>query len=255
MVYSYPGLYPVAKHEGATMLKPIKPKRISDQVFDQLKDLIFRGHFKPAEQLMPERALALKLGVSRPTVREALNKLVNTGLIEHRQGQGTFVCQPSDRTSQNPLAAVINGCDVGLVDLLEVRLGLECNAVSLAAHRATEEDLQELRNSLKEMAAEVAGGGLGSSADISFHMAIAFATKNTVHVNVMKSLYDLLFYGIKENLQHLYSVPGNLDIIIQQHTEIFNSIRVRDPDAAYQAMHRHINFVLDFFKERNLKSL
>jgi GntR family transcriptional repressor for pyruvate dehydrogenase complex len=68
----------------------------------------------------------------------------------------------------------------------------------------------------------------------------------------MKSLYDLLFFGIKENLQHLYSEPGNLDIIIQQHTDIFNSIRSRDPDAAYASMRRHITFVLDFFRERNL---
>jgi GntR family transcriptional repressor for pyruvate dehydrogenase complex len=234
------------------MLKPIKPKRISDQVFDQLKDLIFRGHFKPGEKLIPERELALSMGVSRPTVREALNKLVNMGLIEHRQGQGTFVRRPSENASQNPLAAVVNGTDVGLVDLLEVRLGLECNAVSLAARRATEEDLQALQSGLREMTAGISSGGLGSSADIAFHMAIAFATKNTVHVHIMKSLYDLLFFGIKENLQHLYSEPGNLDIIIQQHTDIFNSIRSRDPDAAYASMRRHITFVLDFFRERNL---
>ena len=73
------------------LIKPIKPQRVSDQVFEQIRDLVFRGQLKPGEQLMPERDLAQALGVSRPTVREAIHKLVAMGLLEHRQGQGTFV--------------------------------------------------------------------------------------------------------------------------------------------------------------------
>jgi GntR family transcriptional repressor for pyruvate dehydrogenase complex len=234
------------------MLKPIKPKRMSDQVFEQLKDLIFRGHLKPGERLMTERELAQNLGVSRPTVREAINKLVAVQLLEHRQGQGTFVNVPNAETDGNPLAAIINGQDVSLMDLLEVRLGLECNAVALAARRATDEDVREIEKSVQEMAVAVGNGNLGSDADITFHMAIAYATKNTVQIHIMKSLYDLLFYGIRENLQHLYTEPINLDKVLQQHTEILNAIRQRDPDEAYAAMKRHISFVQDHFKERNL---
>jgi GntR family transcriptional regulator, transcriptional repressor for pyruvate dehydrogenase complex len=234
------------------MLKPIKPKRISDQVFEQLRDLIFRGHFKPGEQLMTEREMAGTLGVSRPTVREAINKLVSMGILVHRQGQGTFVASPGDDAKKNPLAAVIHDQDVSLQELLEVRLGLECNAVALAARRATEDDIQELRKSLDEMISEIEKGGLGHQADVSFHMAISYASKNTVQVLIMKNLYDLMFYGIKENLQHLYSEPGNLVKITQQHTDVFECIRRHDPEAAYEAMKRHITFVLDFFKQKSL---
>jgi GntR family transcriptional repressor for pyruvate dehydrogenase complex len=234
------------------MLKPIKPKRMSDQVFDQLKDLIFRGHLKPGERLMTERELAQNLGVSRPTVREAINKLVAMHLLEHRQGQGTFVNPPNAGADKNPLAAVINGQDASLMDLLEVRLGLECNAVALAARRATEEDVREIEESVQAMAVAVGEGNLGSDADITFHMAIAYATKNIVQIHIMKSLYDLIFYGIQENLQHLYSEPINLDKILQQHTDILDAIRQRDADEAYAAMKRHITFVQDFFKERNI---
>jgi GntR family transcriptional regulator, transcriptional repressor for pyruvate dehydrogenase complex len=234
------------------MLKPIKPKRMSDQVFEQLKDLIFRGHLKPGERLMTERELAQNLGVSRPTVREAINKLVATHLLEHRQGQGTFVNPPNAGADKNPLAAVINGQDASLMDLLEVRLGLECNAVALAARRATEEDVREIEKSVREMAAAVGEGSLGSGADISFHMAIAYATKNVVQIHIMKSLYDLLFYGIRENLQHLYTEPMNLSKVLQQHTDILNAIRERDPEEAYAAMKRHINFVQGYFKEQNI---
>lgn len=234
------------------MLKPIKPKRMSDQVFEQLKDLIFRGHLKPGERLMTERELAQNLGVSRPTVREAINKLVAMHLLEHRQGQGTFVNPPNVSVDKNPLAAVINGQDAGLMDLLEVRMGLECNSVALAAQRATEEDIREIEKSVRDMAAALREGNLGSDADITFHMAIAYATKNIVQIHIMKSLYDLLFYGIRENLQHLYTEPINLEKILQQHTDILNAIRQRKSDEAYAAMKRHIAFVQDFFKERNI---
>ncbi len=230
------------------MLKPIKPKRMSDQVFEQLRDLIFRGTLKPGDRLMTERELAQNLGVSRPTVREAINKLVAMNLLEHRQGQGTFVNAPNAGADRNPIAAVINGQDASLMDLLEVRLGLECNAVALAAQRATEEDVQAIEQSVREMAEAVRGGNLGSDADITFHMAIAYATKNIVQIHIMKSLYDLLFYGIRENLQHLYTEPTNLEEILRQHAAILEGIRRRDPEAAHAAMRRHITFVQDFFR-------
>ena len=225
---------------------------MSDQVFEQLKDLIFRGHIKPGERLMTERELAQNLGVSRPTVREAINKLVAMHLLEHRQGQGTFVNMPVTTAEKNPLAAVIDGQDASLMDLLEVRLGLECNAVALAARRASEDDIREIEKSVEDMAAAIKEGNLGSDADISFHMAIAYATKNVVQIHIMKSLYDLLFYGIQENLQHLYTEPINLDKVLQQHTDILNAIRQHDPDEAYTAMKRHITFVQDYFRERNI---
>jgi GntR family transcriptional regulator, transcriptional repressor for pyruvate dehydrogenase complex len=233
-------------------LKTIKPKRVSDQVFEQLKEVIFKGNLKPGEQLMTERELAQSMGVSRPTVREAINKLVAMGLLEHRQGQGTFVNSPADDVEKNPLAAVINGHDASLQDLLEVRLGLECSAAAAAARRATEEDLRELEKSLARMVCEIEKReeGLGSDADLSFHMAIAYATQNTVLIHIMRSFYDLLFFGIKQNLQHLYSTPANLDSVIIQHKAIVEAIRKRNPDKAYEAMQTHITFVMDFFRER-----
>lgn len=234
------------------MLKPIKPKRMSDQVFEQLKDLIFRGHLKPGDRLMTERELAQNLGVSRPTVREAINRLVAVHLLERRQGQGTFVNPPTAGADRNPLAALINGQNASLMDLLEVRLGLECNAVALAAQRAVEEDIHELEKSVQEMGSGVADGKVGTNADIKFHMAIAYATKNVVQIHIMKSLYDLLFHGIQENLQHLYTEPSNLEKVLEQHTDILDAIRGRDPDEAFAAMKRHITFVQGCFREQHI---
>jgi len=229
--------------------KPIKATRISDQVYEQLRELIFRGELKPGEQLMPERELASALGVSRPTVREAINKLVVMGLLEHRQGQGTFVSSPAS-DSQNPLAAAMKAQDSTLVDLLEVRMGLECNAVALAAGRAVEKDIRMLEKSLEEMRREVRSGRLGTEEDVSFHMAVAYATQNPVQVHIMRSFYDFLFVGIKENLQHLYEDPDNIERIIEQHTSILQAIKEHNPAKAQKAMRAHIDFVLDFFRHR-----
>ena len=157
-------------------LKPIKPKRISDQVFDQLKELIFRGEMKPGQKIMPERELSEALNVSRTSVRDAISKLVVMGLLEQRQGQGTFV-RSMDSIQNNPLAVAIDAQDATLEDLLEVRMGLECNAASLAAQRAVDSDIQFLERSIADMHKEVASGELGTEADVSFHMAIAYATK------------------------------------------------------------------------------
>lgn len=230
------------------MLKRVKPTRVSDLVFEQLRDLIFKGRLKPGEQLMTERELTENLGVSRPTVREAIHRLVALGLLEHRQGQGTFVNPDAFSADKNPFSAIIKDQEVSLVDLLEVRLGLECNAVMMAANRATEDDIKDLERSLEEIAADIDRGGLGQEPDVAFHMGIAYATKNTAHIHIMKNFYELLFFGISTNLQLLFCEPANLEKVIQQHTRILQCIRVHNSDCAYEAMKEHITFVLDFFK-------
>jgi GntR family transcriptional repressor for pyruvate dehydrogenase complex len=230
-------------------LKPIKLKRISDQVFEQLRESIFRGEIKPGEQIMPERDLARVLEVSRTSVRDAINKLVTLGLLEHRQGQGTFVQSPDSRY-ENPLAVAMETEDATIHDLLEVRMGLECNAALLAANRASDKDILFLEKSIQEMRDETESGRLGTEADVAFHMAITYATKNPIQVNLMRSFYDFLFVGIKKNLFHLYENPDNIKDILRQHHAIYECIRAHDAEAAFAAMQRHITYVIEFFKFR-----
>ncbi|WP_028584295.1 FadR/GntR family transcriptional regulator [Desulfogranum mediterraneum] len=230
-------------------LRPIKPKRVSDQVFEQLRELIFRGELKPGEQLLPERELAGSLEVSRTTVRHAINKLVTLGLLEHRQGQGTFVTTP-DGQKKNPLATIIAVDEVTIHDLLEVRLGLECNAARMAAMRATAQDLHNLSKSIDEMRATIKTGNLGSEADAAFHMAVTFATKNPVQIHLMRNFYDLLFLGIKRNLSHLYDDPDNISTVLAAHQKVYEAIADHEPDRAETAMREHINHVQEWFRKR-----
>ena len=228
-------------------LKPIRPKRISDQVFDQLRELIFRGDFKPGQKIMTERELAKALNVSRNSVREAINKLVTLRFLEQRQGQGTFVCS-MDEAVKIPLATVMETQDASLIDLLEMRMGIECIAASLAAQRANAEDLAAIEQAIHDMEADTAVGGLGTEGDLTFHMAIASATKNPLQVYIMKNVSDFLHVGIRENLLHLYQDPANIVEILKQHNAIYRAIRSGDADAAYDTMKKHINYVIRFFK-------
>ena len=230
-------------------LKPINPKRISDQVFDQLRELIFRGDYQPGQKIMTEREIAEALNVSRNSVREAINKLVALRFLEHRQGQGTFV-RSMDETVKIPLATVMQTQDASLIDLMEMRMGIECNAAALAAQRANAGELEAIATAIAKMQADIDSGGLGTEWDIAFHMAIASATKNPLQIYLMKNVSDFLHVGIRENLLHLYQDPDNLVQILRQHKAIYRAIRGVDAEAAYTTMKNHINYVIRFFKNR-----
>ncbi|MEN8210920.1 MAG: FadR/GntR family transcriptional regulator [Thermodesulfobacteriota bacterium] len=231
------------------LLKPVRQQKISDQVFEQLKELIFRGKLKPGDKLIPEREMADSMNVSRTTIRNAISRLVAIGLVEHTQGKGTFVTVSASETS-NPFAAAMAAQNATIYDLLEVRMGLECVAAALAAKRADEEDINALKQSIGEMEKEILAGRLGTEADTSFHMAIAYATKNPLHIQVMKTFYDYLFHGIMESLKFLYEDKNNIQLILNQHTTIIEAIINRDPDKAFTAMQKHIEYVKNFFKNR-----
>jgi GntR family transcriptional regulator, transcriptional repressor for pyruvate dehydrogenase complex len=229
--------------------KGIRPKKIVDQVFEQIQDLIYKGQLKPGEQLLPERELAEALGVGRNSVREAINKLIDRQLIENRQGLGTFVRKPEPGQQDNPLSTVI-GEDISAQELLEFRLGLECNAAVLAARKATSEDIVYLNSVMDEMRQMVKQGSMGHEEDVRFHMGIAFATKNRVHIHMMKRFYDLLYYGIWKSHMYLYQEKPNLEEILSQHAKILQSIRDHDTHMAYDIMRDHIRFVMEFLASR-----
>lgn len=189
------------------------------------------------------------MGVSRPTIREAVSKLVNLGLLENHQGQGTFVCDFASDHALNPLKALVGDEGGSSLHLLEVRLGLECNAAVLAARRATEEDITLLQDSLEAIRVVTDSGHTAYREDVYFHMRIAYASKNPVQINLMKHFYDLLLAGIRDNLEHLYRNPNNRQLIRGQHEAIFTAIRNRDTQAAFDDMRRHIGFVMDSVRE------
>lgn len=236
--------------EGSLVLARVKPLRASDQIYEQIRDLIFRGELKPGEKMMSERQMAEAFNVSRPTVREAVHRLTDRGLIENRRGVGAFVGHACDETGSPSLLRILGGKDVNPVDLIEVRLTLECSGVGYAAERATQEDLSKLERNIKVMRRQFETKQSDMIEDLSFHMNIAFATHNLVHIHLMRSFYDLLHFLMSRFFETWYSNFGYDQLALDQHVRILESIRHRDPEAAEKAMREQIESLLDLVRQQ-----
>ncbi len=234
------------------MLKPIRSVKISDRVYSQIRDMIYRGELRAGEKLSSEREMALALNVGRPTVREAIQKLIDQGLIESRRGVGTFVLGKDTRKSNKPLLQLLNGHDFTIVDLLEVRLVLESSSAALAAKRATDEDIRIIEQSLSRLLDARDSLERNLDNELSFHMNIAYAAKNIVHVHLMKSFYDLLYYGMNLAFPTLIKDEKLDEMTFDQHITIFNAIKNRDPELAARSMENHIGVLLQMCVEKGL---
>jgi GntR family transcriptional regulator, transcriptional repressor for pyruvate dehydrogenase complex len=246
--YQFKYLKGYVKH----MLKPIKSVKVSDKVYSQIRDMIYRGELRAGEKLSSEREMAQMLNVGRPTVREAIQKLIDQGLIESRRGVGTFVMGEDTRKNNKPLLQLLNGHDFTIVDLLEVRLVLESSSAALAARRATEEDMRIIEQSLNRLLDARDSLERDLDNELSFHMNIAYATKNIVHVHLMKSFYDVLYYGMNLAFPTLIKDQKLDDMTFVQHKTIFKAIKNRDPELASETMEKHIGILLQICKEKGL---
>ena len=234
------------------MFKPIKSVKVSDRVYEQLRDMIYRGELRAGEKLMSERDMAQALNVGRPTVREAIQKLTEQGLIESRRGVGTFVVSEDTKKNKKPLLQLLNGQDFTIVDLLEVRLVLESNSAALAARRATEQDIRIIEQSLNRLLDTRYSLERDLGNELSFHMNIAYATKNIVQVHLMKSFYDVLYYGMNLAFPTLIKDEKLDEMTFDQHITIFKAIENRDPELASETMEKHIKVLLEMCVEKGL---
>ena len=220
-------------------ITPIKPKLVSDQVFEQLRELIFRRQIKPGEPLLPERELSRMLNVSRSTVRNAINKLIGMGLVEHKKGLGTVVCSPESE-NENPIRSLLGLQEASFGELVELWQNLESDAAELAALRASDEDIQAIEEAFEAQMYDCAEGNYLPDATIGFHMAVVFASKNRAKINLMKHFYDLLFDTMADEITRIYADPGALNQNLEDHREILDAIRKRDAHRAHLACVRHI---------------
>lgn len=222
---------------------PVKQKQVSTLVFEQLRDSIFRGHLLPGNQLLPERELSSTMNVSRTSVRNAITQLITMGYLETRQGKGTFVTDRKMSDANNPFSTIISPGQSSVDELLEFRIGLGQHGVTLAAERATQSDILFLVDTLESTKDEEMDAASETESDIAFHMGIAYATHNSVYVDLTKRFYDYMFFRLKELHHSLYKVQVNLETLQNQHYDILNGIRAHDPVRARKAMLEHIQFL------------
>lgn len=153
--------------------QPIKPKKVSTQIADQIRASILSGDFSPGDKLPPERELAESFGVSRPSVREALNALASAGLVRSNQGGGTTVLSLVETDSGNPLSGLIRMQQDRALDVIEVRKCMESWTAFYAAQRALPEDVRRMGAVIAGMEQNLEGLKPSEDLDANFHILVA----------------------------------------------------------------------------------
>lgn len=224
-------------------LKPIKTKKIYEEIIEQVKNLIAEGVLNPGDKLISEREMADRLKVGRSAVREAFRALEAMGIIEIRQGEGTFVREVSKESLAQALALVLMTERDTTRELLELRKILEVEAAGLASLRHTGEELKKMEEALKQMEEDLLAGDLGQQADWNFHYAVAEATHNSLLVMLMDSIADTMRRVLKTARQELYRSPGTPQRLLREHYDVFEAIRQGRDQEARRAMYEHLERV------------
>ncbi|KFB71415.1 MAG: Pyruvate dehydrogenase complex repressor [Candidatus Accumulibacter phosphatis] len=219
--------------------------RIPDAIAHQLETRIIEGSLKPGDRLPAERELALELGVSRPSLREAIKQLVSRQLLVSRHGGGTYVTDRLATSFSDPWQQLIDQHPFLQDDMLEFRHLLEASAAELAAQRATEADLQRLEQAYTrlDLAYQGEDRSIQVAAEVAFHLTIAESAHNALFGHLMSSLLRLLHEHVRRSLRDLSVSPESGQQLMRQHQAIRDAIVNRQADAARLAAQTHINYV------------
>lgn len=215
------------------------PAKMPDRVTQALLELIRNGSYPPKSRLPSEAEMAQHFGVSRTVIREAVSRLKSEGLVESRQGSGVFVREAGPDAPFRIDPTVVDSIQQ-VLQVAELRRGVEAEIAALAAERATKEQIREIGERLNAIDDDVAAGGDGVAADIEFHRSIARATGNPHFL----ALWDFLGQFLKGTIKLTRAWEAQKDetrrAVLREHRAMFDAIRNRNPDAARSAARLHM---------------
>jgi len=223
----------------------IEQERVARTVQRQIEQLILRGVLRPGERLPSERDMSDKLGVSRPSVREAVATLVAQGLLTTRAGSGMFVADVLGSAFSEPLIQLFSSHEEALFDYIAFRVDLEGLAAERAAHKASDTDLKVISTIFRKMenAHSKRNPAEEAALDAEFHMAIVEASHNVFMLHMMRSMFEMLRAGVFYNRKVMFKVRTTREALLHQHRVIHDAILARDPKAARRAIETHLGFV------------
>jgi len=222
------------------LFSKVQTKKVYMKIVEQVRDLIKEGRLKPGDKLPPEQILAEKFGTSRPSVREALSALEILGITESRGGKGNFIRDNLGSPLYEQRFKELEE-EESPFELLEARKALETEIVSLAAKKATKEDIADIYESLNKMKGAMMNIPGMMEFDREFHINIARAAHNNLLFSMMLHLNDLLKEKLWINMKEKsWSIPGRPQKYFEEHTEIFNAIKNKDSEGARKRMYDHL---------------
>ena len=210
----------------------------SEEVISRLREMIHRGELRPGDRLPPERDLAKLLGVSRPTLRAGIRSLAAVGVLQSRQGAGTFVVKadgpPSLDSSPLRLMASLHGFTNA--EMFEARQSLEMAVAGLAAERATGDQMATMAEEVAGMYASLDDPEQFLVHDVRFHQTVAAASGNRILTSLMNMVATILFETRIKTVKRAKDLKESAEM----HRQVYKAIRGRSPEAAREAMRDHL---------------
>jgi DNA-binding FadR family transcriptional regulator len=225
-------------------IRPIKNKRTTEIILDQIKTLIINGQLRPGDRLLTENELAERFQVSRTSVREALAALSLTGILEIHQGGGIYVKASPSNAVIEPLSFILLLEQGKLQNILEVRKALEVEAAGLAAERRDEEDLFALKELIEQMEADLPEARRSEELDLKFHLALATASKNPLLDRLMNTVQEIMGQTLQvTRALWLSATEGTTRRLFEDHRNIYEMILKQNSEKARALTYMHLRKV------------
>ncbi len=234
----------------------IRQPKLSDVIEQELERLIVEGTLVPGQQLPPERELAKQFDVSRPSIREAIQRLEAKRLLNRRQGGGTFVSEKMWTSFSDPLLNLLSNHSETQLDLLEARHAMEGISAYFAALRGTEEDFQRIQESIEQIHLQQRQQDVEAEASkvVEFLVLLTEAAHNVVLLHIVRSLAPLLEKNVLQNLKLLHRRPEVIEKVSKHRASIVDAIVSGEPEKARELSHSHLAYIeetlLDLSREQ-----
>ncbi|WP_195913924.1 FadR/GntR family transcriptional regulator [Planomicrobium sp. YIM 101495] len=226
-------------------------KKTYEIVLAKIEQFFLEGELAVGDKLPPERELAKEFGVSRTSVRDALQVLELAGKIETRQGGGSFIRTTEVASLKNDLGSSIAETEEQLVmEMLELRMALELESARLAAARRTPEQMATIQAAVAEMEAAVGDVERGIQADLSFHLAISEASGNRLLQSLMQKLSDRMEDTIRATRTHRLLDDSRFLGTVDEHRQIGEAIRKQSPELARELMEGHLKRITEEIEQQ-----
>lgn len=230
--------------------KQIKSKKIYEEVAETLHEMIRTGQLKPGDRIDSVQQLAENFQVGRSAIREALSALKAMGLVEMRQGEGTFIKSFDAKQITFPLSTAILLKKEDIANLIEVRKVIETGISAAAAKKRTDMDIYAMEQVLEEMKNAQGNGELGEKADFKFHVTLSAAAHNPILSSLMDQVSGLMFEIQKETRRlWLFSKQTTSEKLYEQHVAIYKAIAEKDEEKARNSMLSHLENVEEILRK------
>lgn len=218
------------------------PRGLTHALVEQLKAQILDGRLRPGDQVPTEAALTETYGVSRTVVREAIARLRAAGLVDSQQGRGSFVLDVPTATATGAAPFPVPRTHADVVDLIELRIGVESEAAALAATRRTAHQLAALTRAYDALARTAQSPGGTVEADFAFHLAIAQASGNRYVVALLTALGPAMILLHRAHLDDGSDITDapHFAVVLGEHATVLRAIEAQDPATAAAAMRLHL---------------